>query len=72
MVRYVVTSFTTGILFGLMDGVINANPLAQRLYGVFTPIARKSFSMPAGFAIDLVFGFAMAGIFVLLGKSLPG
>jgi hypothetical protein len=55
-----------------MDGLINANPLAQRLYKVFEPIARKSMNIAVGIAIDLAFGFAMAGIFLVLSGSLPG
>ncbi len=72
MIRYIIVSVCSGILFGIMDGLINANPLAQRLYRVFEPIAGKSINVPAGFAIDLVYGFAMAGIFLLLRGSLPG
>ncbi len=71
MIRYVIASVGSGILFGLMDGVISANPLAQRLYRVFEPLARKSMNVLAGFAIDLVFGFALAAIFLLLQRSLP-
>jgi hypothetical protein len=71
MIRYTIVSVGSGILFGLMDGLMNANPLAQRLYRVFEPIARKSINIPAGFAIDLVYGFAMAGAFLLLYRSLP-
>jgi hypothetical protein len=55
-----------------MDGLINANPLAQRLYEVFRPIAKTSVNVPAGLVIDLVYGFVMAGVFVLLYQSLPG
>ena len=72
MTRYILVSVGSGILFGLMDGVINGNPLAQRLYRVFQPIARKSANIPVGFVIDIVYGFAMAGIFILLRGSLPG
>ncbi len=72
MIRYILVSVGSGILFGFMDGLINANPLAQSLYKVFEPIARKSINIPAGLAIDLVYGFAMAGIFLLLHGSLPG
>jgi hypothetical protein len=71
MIRYSIVAMGSGILFGFMDGFINANSLAQRLYRVFEPIARKSINIPAGFAIDLVYGFAMAGIFLLLRPSLP-
>ena len=72
MISYVVVSFVSGILFGVLDGVINANPLAQRLQEVYKPIAKTSLNIPAGIVIDLVYGFAMAGIFLLLYNSLPG
>ena len=72
MVRYVLVSIGSGVLFGVMDGLLNANPLARNALQVFEPIARKSINVPAGLAIDLVYGFAMAGIFLLLARSLPG
>ena len=72
MVNYIIVSIVSGVLFGAMDGLINANPLAQRLYEVFKPIAKTSVNVPAGVVIDLVYGFVMAGIFLLLYKSLPG
>jgi hypothetical protein len=72
MARYVIISVISGILFGLMDGVINANPLAKRLYEVYRPIAKTSISPLAGILIDLVYGFVMAGVFLLLYSSLPG
>jgi len=70
--RYVIVGLTSGILFGALDAVINANPLAQRLYEVYRPIARASVNAPAGVAIDLAYGFVLAGIFLLLYRSLPG
>lgn len=72
MIAYIVVSVVSGILFGILDGVINANPLAQRLYEVYKPIARTSINPLAGIVIDLVYGFVLAGIFLLLYKSLPG
>jgi len=72
MIRYIVVSIVGGILFGVLDGVINANPLAQRLYRVYQPIARPSIDPVAGILIDLVYGFVMAGVFLLLYTSLPG
>ena len=72
MIRYISVSIVSGILFGIVDGVINANPLAQRLYEVYKPIAKASVNAPAGIAIDMVYGFIMAGMFLLLYKSLPG
>jgi hypothetical protein len=64
MSGFVIISIISGILFGLLDGLINANPLAQKLYKVYEPIA--------GIVIDLIFGFIMAGVFLLLYNSLPG
>ena len=72
MIRYVIVSIVSGILFGILDGVINANPVAQRLYDVYKPIAKTSLNLPAGIGIDLAYGFVMAGVFLLLYNSLPG
>ena len=72
MPGYLIVSIASGILFGIMDGVINANPLAQKLYEVYKPIARTSLKPLAGILIDLAFGFVMAGVFLLLYASLPG
>ncbi|MDH4139939.1 MAG: hypothetical protein OEV43_05145 [Coriobacteriia bacterium] len=55
-----------------MDGVVNANPFAQRLLEVYKPIARTSVNPVAGIVIDLAYGFVMAGVFLLLYESLPG
>jgi hypothetical protein len=72
MTAYLIVSIISGILFGLLDGVINANPLAVRLYEVYRPIAKTSINFVAGMVIDLVYGFLMAGIFILLYPALPG
>jgi hypothetical protein len=72
MIRYFIVSIAGGILFGILDGLINANPLAQRLYEVYKPIARTSLNVFAGIAIDLAYGFILAAMFLLLYKSLPG
>ncbi len=72
MATYIVVSIAGGILFGLLDGLINANPVANRLYEVFKPIARTSLNFVAGILIDLVYGFILAGLFLLLYPSLPG
>lgn len=72
MIKYLLISIVSGIMFGVLDGVINANPLAQRLYEVYKPITRTFINPVAGILIDLIYGFVMAGIFLLLYKSLPG
>ena len=72
MATYIIVSLISGILFGVMDGVINANPLAQKLLKVYKPIAKMSLNPIIGIVIDIVFGFVMAGVFLLLYNSLPG
>lgn len=72
MTAYFIVGVTSGILFAILDGVINANPLAQKLYEVYKPIARTSFNPITGILIDLAFGLVMAGVFWLLFASLPG
>ena len=72
MITYSIVSVISGILFGILDGVINANPFAQKLYQFYKPIARTSINPVAGIMIDLVYGFIMAGLFLLLYKCLPG
>lgn len=72
MVMYVLISIISGILFCILDVLINANPLAQKLYAIYKPIARTSINPLAGIVIDIVYGFIMAGVFLLLFRSLPG
>ena len=72
MTTYIVVSIVGGILFGMLDGLINANPVAHRLYEVYKPIARTSLNMIAGVVIDLAYGFILAAVFLLLYPSLPG
>ena len=72
MNRYVTVSLISGVLFGLMDGLINANPWATHLFEVYKPIAKSSINMTAGIAIDLAYGFILAGVFLLLYAGLPG
>jgi hypothetical protein len=72
MGTYLVISILSGVLFGVLDGVININPLAQNLFQVYQPIARTSVNAVAGVTIDLVYGFAMAAVFMLLYSALPG
>ncbi|MCX6936084.1 MAG: hypothetical protein NTZ01_07865 [Verrucomicrobia bacterium] len=72
MIAYFVVSIVSGILFGVMDGLINANPLAQRLYEIYKPLARTSINPLSGIVIDLAYGFILAGLFLLLYRALPG
>jgi len=72
MIEYVIVGIVSGILFVVMDALINANPLARRLNKVFEPIVKKSINIPIGLTIDIVYGFVMAGLFLILYTSLPG
>lgn len=72
MVNYIVVSIISGILFGILDGLINANPIANNLYKVYKAIAKTSVNFVAGMIIDLAYGFILAAIFLLLYPSLPG
>lgn len=71
MTIYIIVGVGSGVLFGLMDAFIHANPLARKLFRVFEPSSRKSMNIIAGVAIDLIYGFALAGIYLLLRGSLP-
>lgn len=72
MSRYILVSLAGGALFAVLDGIINGNPLAQRLYAVYKPLARPSFNVLAAVGADLAHGFIMAAIYLLLYASLPG
>lgn len=72
MTRYIRASILSGLLFGALDGFINANPLAQRLFGFYGPLARTSVNATAGIVIDLAYGFILAWLFLRLYDALPG
>jgi len=69
---YIVISLVSGLLFGVLDGFIHANPLAVRLYQVYRPITRDSVNFILGIGIDILYGFLLAGVFLVLSPSLPG
>ncbi len=70
--RVLGVGLAAGLAFAALDGLLNANPLAQRLYAVYRPIARESVNAPLGLVFDLVSGIVMAACFVLLAPALPG
>ena len=71
MARFVIALILTGLLFGTMDGLINGNPYAAKLMECFKPIAKKSINVPAGLVIDLIYGFIISGIFIIVMPALP-
>lgn len=72
MLRQVLVGAVAGFVFLILDGALHANPLAQRLYAAYQPIARPSVNAVAGSAIDLTYGVALVLLFVMLRASLPG
>lgn len=72
MVRQLAVGLGAGLLFLVLDGLIHANPWAQRLYTAYQPLARARVNALAGSAIDLAYGVALAVLFVRLLPSLPG
>lgn len=70
--RVLAVGLAAGLVFAVMDGLINANPVAQRLYVVYRPIARGSVNAPLGLAFDFVSATVMAFLFVALTPALPG
>jgi len=72
MTSYIIVSVISGVLFGILDGLINANPIANKLYEVYKPIAKTSVNFLAGMIIDLAYGFILAALFLLVYPSLPG
>lgn len=71
MTRFIIISLISGILFAVLDGLINGNPLAQKLMECYKPIAKRSINIPVGLLIDVFYGFVMCGIFLLIYNSLP-
>ena len=72
MAKFIIVCIICGILFGFLDGAINANPLARHLFKVYKPITRPSINVTAGIIIDLLYGFALGFLFIMLYTSLPG
>jgi hypothetical protein len=70
--RVVIVGVGVGLVFAILDGLLNANPLAQRLYAVYRPIARQSVNAPLGLLFDIISGVVLAALFVGLGPALPG
>jgi hypothetical protein len=71
MVKFIIVAVVTGLLFGTMDGFINGNPYAVRLMECFKPIAKQTINIPIGLVIDLIYGFIISGIFIVIMPVLP-
>ncbi|MBZ5593225.1 MAG: hypothetical protein LAP39_13370 [Acidobacteriia bacterium] len=70
--RVLAVGVGVGVVFAILDGLLNANPLAQRLYAVYRPIVRQSVNAPLGLLFDIISGVVLAALFVGLSPALPG
>ncbi|MCG6925229.1 MAG: hypothetical protein LJF30_07965 [Acidobacteria bacterium] len=72
MLRVIAVGLAAGVALLITDALLNANPLAQRLYAAYGPIARSNVNALAGSLIDLAYGSILAVLFVALWSGLPG
>jgi len=72
MLRQIVVGLAAGMAFLVLDGLTNANPLAQEVYAAYRPIARSSVNAVAGSVVDLAYGLILVALFVTLRHCLPG
>ncbi len=72
MIRYIIVGLISGVILWILEALINANPYAQNLYQVYKPIIKTTLNIPMVFLIYIIYGLAMAGIFLFLYQSLPG
>jgi len=59
MARFIIISLISGILFAVLDGLFNGNPLALKLMECYKPIAKPSVNIPVGIAIDIFYGLTI-------------
>jgi hypothetical protein len=71
MIRFIISAVLSGLLFGILDGLINGNPYATKLMACYKPIAKQDRNISVGLVIDLVYGFAISGLFLILIPVLP-
>lgn len=71
MTRFIIAAILTGVLFGMMDGLINGNPFALKLMECYKPIAKQTINVPIGILIDLIYGFIITGMYIVIMPALP-
>ena len=71
MLRFIIAAFLTGFLFVVMNGLINGNPYAVKLLECFKPISRQNINVPIGVLVDLLYGFSISGLFIIILPVLP-
>jgi hypothetical protein len=72
MLTYLLVGFGSGLILIVLDALLNGNQYARRLAAPYLPIVREGISIAPAVAIDLLYGLAMAGFFLLLRTSFPG
>lgn len=72
MLRKLLVGLAAGVALLILDGLLNANPLAQQVYAAYRPIARSSVNALAGSLVDLAYGLILVALFVRLRHCLPG
>jgi len=72
MAAFLGVGLVGGLIFLLLDFLLNVNPLARRLSQAYAPIARKQMPLAPAIAMDLLLGVAMAGFFLMLRPAFPG
>ena len=70
--RILLTGTWVGIVFAILDGLLNANPVARRVYAFYRPIARQSVNAPLGLSFDILSGVVMGMLYVALMPALAG
>ena len=71
MWRQIVIGLIAGVAFLVLDGVLNANPLAQRLYAAYEPIARPNVNVLAGSAMTSGMAWFSLRYSALSGQAFP-
>jgi hypothetical protein len=72
MVRRIGAGIAAGVAFLGLDGLLNANPIAQQVYLAYRPIARSRVDAVAGSMVDVVYGLVLVALFLRLRHCLPG
>ena len=72
MLRQILVGLAAGVAFLVLDGLLNANPLAQQVYAVYRPMARSSVNAVGGSLLDIAYGQILVALFVRLRRCLPG
>lgn len=69
--RILWAGIVVGVVFVILDAVLNANPLGAQALEFYAPIAREGVLIPVGIVSDIVSGFLIVLFFALFYNSLP-